>query len=108
MKNKYFLLVMKFLMLMLMFQPASSQEDLDYRFKYKNIGIRDFAPNYGPYYAGAAADIATYTGLTFYLSSNQTWLPPYSGDVAFEEADYGANGHIGLSEVYNLYHQPCV
>lgn len=84
-----------------------SQGDLGYRFIHNNVGIRDLAPAYGPYYTGAAGDFMTHTSLNFYWSSNQTLDPPYSGDVAFSEANYGATGWHGIAIGYNAASQAC-
>jgi hypothetical protein len=84
-----------------------AQGDLGFRFIHGSVGIRDLAPAYGPYYNGAAVDFWPYTGLNMYWSSNQTLNPPFSGDVAFSEANYGATGWNGLAVPYNALNQPC-
>ena len=86
---------------------ASAQGDYGWRWDHATVGARFFAPNYNPYFSPSAADISQYTGLYFYNSTNQTMLPPYSGDVAFQEINMGDIGYLALSESYNVLGDPC-
>jgi hypothetical protein len=88
-------------------QQSLAQGDLGFRFIHASIGIRNLAPNYGPIYAGAAADFAAFTSLSFFWSANQTLNPPYTGDVAFSEANYGATGWNAIADPYNQAGQGC-
>lgn len=49
----------------------------------------------------------SYVSLSLYNSSNQTLNPPYSGDVAFIEANYGAVAWAGISIGYTSAGLPC-
>ncbi len=81
--------------------------DLNYRWLHSTVGARNFAPAYAPYFTPAAANVMLHTNLTLGNSANQTKLPPYSGDVAFEEINMGPNGFAGASVAYNVHGLPC-
>jgi hypothetical protein len=87
---------------------AQGIEDFGWRFNHTSIGIRDLAASYGSLYSGASADFGSVTSLYFYWSSNQTLLPPYSGDIAFEEANWGAVSWWGLARAWTQADVPCV
>jgi hypothetical protein len=78
-----------------------------WRYIHGSVGGRNLTTNYGPYFADFAYDYNFYTGLTLYWSSNQTLTAPFSGDVAFSEANYGNISWIGNATGYTVSNQPC-
>src|SRR5688572_18215155 len=81
--------------------------DLGWRWIGSTVGFRNLAPNFTPYFSGAASEITAATGLTFFTSPNQNLLPPFTGDVAFEEVNDGTLYWYGNATGYNIYNQPC-
>lgn len=90
-----------------MSQLGFAQTDLGYRWIHGSVGARNFSPSYAAYYTPVAADYASYTSISFFNSSNQTMNPPYTGDVAFVESNYGATGWNGIATGYTVAGLPC-
>jgi len=80
--------------------------DYGYRFIHNNIRARDLTVHYAPVYAAAGNDFATAGNLTFF-GAPANLNRPYSGHIAYIEANYGANGWAGAAIGYNVLEQPC-
>lgn len=81
--------------------------DLGYRFIHREIGVRDLTTHYGPDFAAAGEEYSNAAHITFFTSTIPDLSPPYSGDVAFSEENYGATGWMGIATAYNRSEQPC-
>ncbi len=88
-------------------QTMATPGDLGYRFIHNNIGVRDLTVNYGPVFAGAGAEYSSAANVSFFTSPIPGLNAPFTGDVAFSEANFGATGWAGIAIAYNQSSQPC-
>lgn len=88
-------------------QYGFAQSDLGYRWIHSSVGARHFAPSYSVYFTPVAADFSSHTYLTFHNSANQTMNPPYTGDIAFVESNFGLTGWNGAAIAYTAAGLPC-
>lgn len=102
--SKHATLVIVFLF---MANCSFAQSDYGWRYIHSSVGVRNLTTNFGPYFSDAGADFNSATGLSFHWSSNQTLTAPYTGDVAFSEANYGNTGWLANATGYDASNQPC-
>jgi hypothetical protein len=81
-------------------------QDYNYRFMHTNIGIRNLTTNYGPLLPAAGIEFSNF-GFSYFDATSSGLNPPYTGHVAFSEADYGAMPWRAITETWNQANQPC-